>query len=98
MSKITWPVRQKILNYITTIVAILSYIILKIYNSSQNLQTIQKVFLVLIFLCGLIFIINNLKGNNGTFLKILFVCIGALLVVYSGFILYLIFALQNVGF
>jgi hypothetical protein len=94
-------IQNLVLNYIALVVAIVSYIILKIYSSFYYLQIVQKLFLMLIFLSGLILIINNffnLKKSNKKIITVLFVCLGIVLVIYSGLALYLIFALQNTGF
>ena len=88
-------------NYLSIFVALLSYTILKIYTDSNYLQTVQKIFISLIFICGFIIVINNVlyfKQSIKKYITILLLCFGIALFVYSGFVLYLIFALQNTGF
>lgn len=88
-------------NWIATIVAISSYVFLKTYNNFPNVQFVQKLFLAILFFCGLILIVNNIlyfKKTNKKYFAVLFLLLGIILTVYFGFILYLMLALQNTSF
>lgn len=90
-----------ILDYVAIFVALLSYIVLKTYTDFHYLQIVQKFFISFIFISGLVIVINNLvnlKQARKKYIGILLLCFGALLVVYSGFVLYLILAFQNASF
>lgn len=91
-------VQKIILNYAAIVIALFSYVGLKTYSDFHYLQIVQRSFLLLIFLSGLALVINNLKENKRKVFTVLFISLGVALVVYSGFVLYLIFALRNIGF
>jgi len=82
--------------------AIPLYIFNQHQNDSASIYQIQKiVFLAL--LCGSIMLtyINNktrIQIKKFTWLWITFEVIGVLGIIYSGFVLYLIFALRNIGY
>ena len=93
--------QNTMVNYVAILLALVSYIILKTYNDFHYLQIVQKIFLSVLFICGLIVIINNiinLKRASKKLISILLLCFGVVLALYSGFALYLILALQNTGF
>ena len=56
---------------------------------------------MVLFICGLTMAINNLtyiKQSSKKYINVLLIIIGILLSIYSGVILYLIFAFQNASF
>lgn len=90
--------KNRFLNYVALIGAIILYVSLETYNMGQNLQ---EFLLFLILICGLILFINNiicLKSSSSKLISILLICFGAIIVLYFGFILYLVLALQNAIF
>lgn len=94
-------IQNTVLNYITIAIALFSYAVLKTYNDFQYLQIIQKIFIFLIFFSGLGMLINNFlyfKQANKKYITVALICLGIVLVIYSGIALYLISALQNAGF
>lgn len=90
-----------ILNYAAVLVVLFSYLILKIYTDFHYIQVVQKISMFLILISGLVMVANNfiyLKKYNKKYVAVALMALGLILAFYSGFALYLIFALQNTGF
>lgn len=88
-------------NCLAVFLIIASYVFLRVYSDFYYIQIVQKIFVSIIFVCGLIIIINNslyLKVAVKKYFTIILLLLGIAVSIYSGFVLYLILALQNTGF
>jgi len=94
-------VQSSMLSCVATLVAVISWVVLRVYSAPANQQFIQKFFLILILVAGLVLLISslfNFKRTNKKIFSVLFLILGIASIMYSGFVLYLILALQNAGF
>jgi TM2 domain-containing membrane protein YozV len=86
--------QNTVLNLGAVFIALFSYGVLKFYNSDD----IQNTLVWLIFMSGLVMIINNffyIKKSDKKYISVLAILLGIILVLYSGFILYLVFAFRK---
>lgn len=89
---------QKIYNSLASIVAIGSFIALRIYKN-LNPDFLQISLLILIFLSGFVFIVNNYVFRGQTtnkFWTVLFIMLGFILIIYTSIVLYLFLAFRNI--
>ena len=89
-----------VVNVISVVVIVLLYLALRNYTAGENLQSVQKFSFILMSLSGLAMIVNNfirLKSDSGLS-SIFFLLVGLGITIYSGVLVYMIFALQNISF
>ena len=90
-----------LINYVVIIIIFFSYIIIRNYDDFRYVQLVQKSFLSILFLCGLTLVYSNylyIKQVSKKIVPIIFLSVGLGVSVYSGILLYLVMALQNMGF
>lgn len=92
--------KKIIINVFSLVLATISYFFLKKVSGFEDSQIKQKIFFLILFICGLFLVFNNYlfirqKDQHFKIILILLLLVGVALTLYSGFVMYLFFAFRN---